>query len=252
MLIGKEQEAHASLRKLIDILDRLEREFGGQDQYRGPLAHLSVSAGWLLHGTGQDLDGREKLARRAQAHVQAVAAQLPDDATLRSTLANSHQQLGIVLGCTARAKESEAELRQAASLFETLAEESPETADNRASLAHVRNALGWGLRAENMVAAEQEYRRALALFEALSNELPDNPWYQAHRAMLLETVATLQRDRGDLTGARTLLEQAIVYAQKACDLDSRSQYFRDRLQSTRAELERTLKAHEPEKNEIPK
>jgi serine/threonine protein kinase len=252
MRIGNEQAAHASCRSLVGILDKLEKEYGGQEEYRGALARSSAAVGWLLHDTGQFLDDREKLARRAQAHVRAVAAQLADDLELRAALAHSHHQLGNILSRTARAKEAEAELRQAASLYEELAKESPDVADHRAKLAFVHNSLGWGLRDKDLAAAEQEQCRALALFEALSDELPDNPWYQVHRAMMLEIVGVLRRGRGDLTGARALLEQAIVHAQKACDLDPNSQAFRDRLQSSRAELEKTLKVQEPEKPEIPK
>ena len=54
-------------------------------------------------------------------------------------------------------------------------------------------------------------------------------------------------------GASALLEQAIVYAQKASDLNPESQAFRDRLRTSRAELASTLKAHESdEEQDMPK
>jgi hypothetical protein len=70
--------------------------------------------------------------------------------------------------------------------------------------------------------------------------------------MLLETVGVLRRERRDLAGAKGFLEQAIVYAQKACDLDSTRQAFHDRLRTSRMELATTLKAQESEKKDTPK
>jgi tetratricopeptide (TPR) repeat protein len=249
---GKQEEARACCRSVVAIMDKLEKEYGAQDEYRGALAKINASGGWFLHHAEHSLEDREKLARRVQAHARAAAAQLPDDSGLRTALAHSHHQLGNVLRRTARAKDAEPELRQAASLYEKLAKESPEVAEHRSNLAHVHNGLGWGLRDKDLAAAEQEHRRALALFEGLSDELPDNPWYQTHRAMSLEIVGVLRRERGDLTDAKVLLEQAIVYAQTACDLDPKSQAFRNRLLSSRAALETTVKTQESQKQDVPK
>ena len=157
-----------------------------------------------------------------------------------------------VLEQTARAKEAEAEFRQALPLFEQLAQELPDVAGHRLGVAHVHNGLGRLLRSKDIAAAEKEHCQALALFEALSNELPADSRRQHDRAMMLQTVGVLRRDRGDLAGSKDLLEQAIVYAQMACDLDPNSQAFRDRLRTSRAELATTLKAHESEKKETPK
>ena len=76
----------------------------------------------------------------------------------------------------------------------------------------------------------------------LSAELP-----VPHRADTLRTVAVLRRKRGDLADATSLLEQAIPYAEKACELDPDSQAFRDRLENIRRELAATLKAQKSEK-----
>jgi len=248
----KAEGAQSAFQEMITVLDKLEAEYGGHDEYRGVLAKCNVSAGWLLHETRQYLDDREKLARRALAHIQAVAAQLADDSGLRHTLAGSHHQLAHVLEQTSRAKEAEVEFRQALSLYERLARELPEVAGHCISSAHVHNGLGRLLRSQDLAAAEQEQRLSLTLFEALSNELPTDSWRQHDRAMMLQTVGVLRRDCGDLTHARALLEQAIVYAQKASDLNPNSQAFRDRLQSSRAELATTLKANESEKKDMSK
>jgi serine/threonine protein kinase len=249
---AKAEEAEPAFRKMIAILDKLEAEFGGQDEYRGALANNYVSAGWLLHETKQYPGDREKLARRALAHLQAVAPQLAGNSELRHTLARSHHLLAHVLEQTARAAEAEVEFRQALPLFEQLAQELPEVAGHRISLAHVHNGLGRLLRSQDMAAAEQEQRQALALFEALASELPADALRQHDRAMMLQTVGVLRRDRGDATGAAALLEQAIVYAQKACDLNPNSQPFRDRLRSSREGLATTIKANESEKKDMPK
>jgi tetratricopeptide (TPR) repeat protein len=249
---AKPKDADPAFRQMIAVLDKLEAEFGGRDEYRAALASSYVSAGWLLHEAKLYRDDREKLARRALANVQAVAAQLANDSGLRYALARAHHLLAHALAEPARAKESEAEFRQALPLFEQLAQESPEVMGHRISLAHIHNGLGWLLRKNDMAAAEQEHRQALALFEALANELPADAWQQHNRAMLLETVGVLRRDRGDLAEAKSLLEQATHYAEKACELDSNSQPFRDRLVNIRRELATTLKAQQSGKQDMSK
>ena len=97
----------------------------------------------------------------------------PPSPNSAADLADSHNNLGILLSETGRPAEAEAEYRTALAIQQKLADDNPAVTEFRSDLAGSHNNLGNLLSADGQAAeAEAEYRAALAIQQKLADDNP--------------------------------------------------------------------------------
>jgi tetratricopeptide (TPR) repeat protein len=144
-----------------------------------------------LHQARGDVKGAVPLFRQALAIKQQHCK--PNDPELAKYMNN----LGVVLGASGQRDEAEELLRRGLSILEKASSAVRDTALGAPlfNLAVILHKKGDYLEAESL------YRRAIESCERSEEE-------RSNRAFCMETLATLLEDKGDLSGARSLLESA--------------------------------------------
>src|SRR4029077_18576970 len=106
--------------------------------------------------------------RQAERIYREGAANVQDKPQQRRELANYHEDLGLLLLRTGRAREAEVEVRQALSVRKLLPRASPGKPDQRGELAGTYASLGEAVRQTQPGEAESAFRKALALWQDLA------------------------------------------------------------------------------------
>jgi serine/threonine protein kinase/tetratricopeptide (TPR) repeat protein len=159
----------------------------------------------------QAIDGyREAIALR-----EKLVADFPAMPQHRRMLAQSHNNLGVVLQDLGRHAEAEAAYGRALTLRDELATEFPTEPEYRADLALSHNNLGSVLRRLGRHAeAEAAHRRALALRDELATEVPTEPEYRADLALSHHNLGVVLRNLGRHAEGEVAYRQALTLQDK--------------------------------------
>jgi tetratricopeptide (TPR) repeat protein len=166
-------------------------------------------------GKGGEAEGS---FREALAIQEKLAAEFPNLPVYREELAETYNNLGILLGGLgelSRPGEAETAHRQALAIQEKLVTEFPSVPRYRGILAVSHGSLGLllvnqGKRNE----AEAAYRQALALREKLVDDFPNMPEFRRDLAGSKGNLGLLLAGQGKLTEAEAIYRQALAIQEK--------------------------------------
>jgi tetratricopeptide (TPR) repeat protein len=172
------QSSEATLKEALALFQSLLTEPGSDPGDRLLTAQMHRELGNIYVELGRHAEAAQEF-RRAVALLRPLAAEFPQEAGFRDSLAHCLSWLGWGVGqksfalAPAQLEEAEADYTQAISLYEVLREEFRDAPWYRQRLADCWNGLG-GLRRRNgrFRQAEEALRRALALQQRLFDEFP--------------------------------------------------------------------------------
>jgi len=147
-----------------------------------------------------------------------LAAQFPSEAEYQENFAETHRNLGELLGDRGRSREAEAAFRQSLALFESLLTSSPNDPGRRLNLAISQWELADIVEADKPVEAEALYRAALDASTALLAEDPKNASYRQQLATVHNNLGLFFMQRGRLFEAETSVRRALpIYEELATE-----------------------------------
>ena len=159
--------------------------------------------------------GRPKEAEAAYDQAlrlrQQLAAQFPDDPGYREELAQSYNNLGILLKNTGRPKEAEAAYRDSLTLYQQLTDQFPANVRYLHALAKTHNNRGVLLHETGRFSeAEQSLHDAFGSYLRLLAELPGVPAYRQEYATSRDNLGNLLKDTGRLKEAEGPYREALA------------------------------------------
>src|SRR5262249_43218531 len=142
-------------------------------------------------------------------------------------LAKTSNNLGNLLQVMHKGQEAERAYRRALEVWKKLVARFPSVPAYRRGLAYTHSDLARRLETrEADDEAEQRHAAAVALRRQLAEESPDRPDYHSELGASLSNLAWLRSQKGDLAGARRLLEQALVHQAAARKAEPRNPTYR--------------------------
>ena len=155
----------------------------------------------------------ERVDREAVGVLSRLVLDHPAEEVYRDSLAQAHQDMGTIFRDEERWDEAESELKEAASLWGSLAKDRSDSAKYLSKLAITHSRLGkmyvlmhrW-----RFEEAADELRLALNSAQRLARENPDVPGYQDSLADILYEFARIQMARGDFAGSEASEQQAVA------------------------------------------
>ena len=164
----------------------------------------------LANSTEAEADWREALELRRQ-----LALDYPGVTEFRSRVADSHNNLGLLLGQTGRMAEAEAELRVALELRMKLVGEYPAVAEFRSRVGSSHHNLAFLLDQKGKAfEAEAEYRAAITHFQKLSDEYPAVTEFRRNLVDVNHNLGWLLSQIGKLAEAEAVDGMALAICQE--------------------------------------
>ena len=239
---GRPGDAEQAFRDALKLQKQLAARFPNVSDVRQDLGETYMNLAVLLQLTNRPREAeaayREALKVRQQLNVDFPA--LP---ALRADLAATHAKLGSALHSLDRSKDAEEAYRNAIVLYEKLTAELPKVLDYCLSLARAHNALaGVLIKVNRPKDAEAEMRAAAQLFQSLVTADPAMPDYRHSLAGLLVNLANWHHQRGELSEARRLLEEAMPHHRAAIRVRPRDRNYWNYLCVNRVGLANTFLA----------
>jgi serine/threonine protein kinase len=150
--------------------------------------------------------------RQTEPLLEQLAAEFPDVAEYRATLARTENNLAVELARLGKQAESETALLRGITLRTQLADEFPENLRYRRELADNYNDLGAVREAvqHNYAEAEEIYRHALELKKKLVEQAGDVPEYRWTYIWGLSTLGQVLRFQGKYAESEKLYRQAVI------------------------------------------
>ena len=149
---------------------------------------------------------------------QKLVEQFPDVQQYRQDLANSHNNLAIVLRTLGKPEESHAEYDAALVIQKNLVEQFPAVHAYREKLANSHGNLGILLQdGGKFDAASAEYQAALDIREKLVEQSPTEPVYRQHLANDHNSLGNLLKERGQFEEARAKFQTASEILKRLVD-----------------------------------
>jgi tetratricopeptide (TPR) repeat protein len=228
---GKFPQGESAFGQAIELMEKLVADQPEVPVYQEDLARWLANLGRLMRRTGRQQEAVPVLQRSIDLLAQLVKA-FPDVAGYRHYLAVSHIKLGAVHNDIAgqdRQVErplAEEAYRQAKSILEKLAAESPTRPAYRLDLAMADNNLGAVLHvAGKLTQAEELYRQSLAIYQKLADDFPDIPDYQHELARGHGNLGLLLERTGRHKEAEQAHRQAVfAYEKLVAAVPSRLDY----------------------------
>ena len=153
---------------------------------------VTAASADLLSNTGKPAEAEAEY-RKALALWQKLADDDPAVTDFRSSLADSHLNLGNLLSKTGKPAEAEAEYRKALAIQQKLADDNPAVTGFRSGLADSHFNLGILLSKTGKPAeAEAEFRKALAIRQKLVDDNPSDIDFRGGLSYDYLRVAALQ------------------------------------------------------------
>ena len=212
---GRPVEAEAEYRKSLTVLREMHGDVASDPEFRSDYARSLNSLGQLLTDT-QRTDEAEKSFSQAIEVQEKLVSDFPENPDYRLELAGSYTNLGVLLPPTERPDEAEAACRKAVKIQEGLTADYPGVVKYRQELATGYMNLGALFRRlKRPLEEEENYRKALTIQEELVQRFPTVPDHQHALGTTLHNLGGVLRNRGELAGARLLLERAVVHQQTA-------------------------------------
>jgi serine/threonine-protein kinase len=193
---GPADRAEASLRRAIDLLDRLVAEAPDDPQYRKDLIAAHISLCGALAATHR-FDEGEGRGRRAVDLAKALVVDFPGAPVYKDQEAKAWYNLGQVHGKAGRVAEAEECLKEAIATHEALVAALPTIVDHRFTLA--RGYLQLGLLLAPTPRGQEARRpllRAKELLEGLADQLPDDAEYRRRLGKVHYGLALLDQQAG--------------------------------------------------------
>jgi serine/threonine protein kinase/tetratricopeptide (TPR) repeat protein len=205
--LGQTDDAERLQLRFAEILDNIMVNLPAEPEAKARLADVLRQTALEM----EEPNSREILFRRAIFSYEKVLASSPDNATYLLRLAWLHADLGKLLKeQPGLQRDTEKHLREAATLVEKLASDSPTNSEYRQQLVDRHNDLIGFLRATGQ---QQEtarvYQWDVNFYEKLTGRFPDNSAYQW----------ALAQARGQLHINLGEWDKAIADCSKAIDLD---------------------------------
>jgi serine/threonine protein kinase/tetratricopeptide (TPR) repeat protein len=173
--------------------------------------------GRIRHFLGEYPDS-EAAYRGALALQEGLANEPPGRPEFSRELADTEDNLGLLLCETARLTEAEAAHRDALARRQRLAADLPDRPDLRRDLARSHLNLGIVLRETGRLPeAAAAYREAMALSKQLVAESPRRPDYRQGLARSYNNLANVLRETGPLPEAEAALREALALHQRLAD-----------------------------------
>ena len=199
--LGRTEESLKFYERARDIASSLKAEDDNRiavtkAKYKALLA-LSLSEG----GIGKRDEAARHLAQ-ALSQVEKLSAAEPNDANVKTELANVEQRFGQTLLDARRAPEAIQHMARSVGLLEKLAEDDPGNVMYRRSRSVVETQWAAALRGAGQVSAAIEHnRQALAIAEELSRNVPQSAQYRADIGTSERRLAESLLAGKDLAGA---------------------------------------------------
>jgi serine/threonine protein kinase/tetratricopeptide (TPR) repeat protein len=230
------RQTRQALNTMTDLMmeDLLERQVQVTDRHREFLKKVLDYHAAFAAAKAEDAVGREsqaegffrvgrirhflgELKEAEAAYDQAVVIQkdlmanFPDRADFRQQLADSEDNLGLLLRETGRLPAAEAAHTAALGLRKQLAHDSPSRPELRHDLARTHLNLGIVLKETGRLPeAEASYRAAWVLSKQLVEERPKQPDYRQGLARSLNNLANLMFTTGRVPAAETAYNDALA------------------------------------------
>ncbi|MGE0697196.1 MAG: protein kinase [Pirellulales bacterium] len=163
--------AFRTLARLIDTVDSLAHEYPEEPAFRSDFAALCYRTGDLLNSNGRPAEGIAFL-KRAKSVLELLLRDAPNNSEYRADLARTCEHLADRLP-----ENTEAEVRQALSLRESLVAEFPQSPHNRIELGRSLQQYARHMRPRDSIEAENLSRRAIDLAESVVRDYPNVPLY---------------------------------------------------------------------------
>lgn len=149
---------------------------------------------------------------------------------VRLTRGRAYRRLGMIQQELGQPADADRAYGEAITILRQLAEESPPSRELTYELVHSYWGQGQTLRAlQRPMEAETAYHHGLALCQHGLTTTPSDPQRQSELAGMRHNLATLAADRGSMSRAIELLQQAIQGQQGAAAADPPLETYRERL-----------------------
>ena len=159
------------------------------------------------------------------------------DSELKEDLARAHARRGTCLTAADRNAESIREFRSALDIWHAVRPAGTRAVEILTDQLRAQNNLGVALMAaREFVGAEAAFHEEIELAQPLVVQLPDHSEYQSAVGRGLANRAVIAIRRGDLAGARELLERAIPYQRAALKAAPNTMEYRIFLSDSRENL----------------
>jgi tetratricopeptide (TPR) repeat protein len=172
--------------------------------------HREVALKQILDRHADDPNSRQRFLLEAEI-TGGLAADHPAVTAFRSSLALSHNNLGLLLGQTGKPTEAVAEYRAALAILQKLVADNPGIPEYRNCLAAGHTNLSVILcRLGRPAEARDGCDQAIALREALVREVPKVPIYRSHLAYSFLRRGLARGDLRDPAGAAADARRAVA------------------------------------------
>lgn len=202
--LGQSKEASAGYQEAVAIYEALVVDFPDVVDYRVELATCHVNLGSLMHSMGK-VGEAEQHFNSALAMHEALVKASPDNANnakSRDGLANSHNNLALLLTEVGRYPEAEQHYQDGLGIFTRLVEGFLDSSDYLRGLARCQNNYGLLMSQLGQVSkAEDLYRQAIANYEQLNLATPESPIYRNELAWSNRNLGILLADKGNAKSA---------------------------------------------------
>jgi tetratricopeptide (TPR) repeat protein/tRNA A-37 threonylcarbamoyl transferase component Bud32 len=216
------------LQRALSSYEEFARDTGQDEEARAGVAAACFRVGNIRRRLGQ-LKEAEAAYRASQERYARLATDFPAVPAYRQRLAQSHNNLGVLLAEAGRLKEAAGEYRQAEDLYQQLAHDFPAVPEYRQDLAGNHANLGNLLQnTGRLKEAAGEYRQARDLQRQLAHDFPAVPAYRRDLAITHTNLGILLANTGRAQEAEAEYRQARdLQRQLAHDFPAVPAYRRD-------------------------
>jgi tetratricopeptide (TPR) repeat protein/tRNA A-37 threonylcarbamoyl transferase component Bud32 len=224
--IGDKTEALVVHRKALTLRRELAAAEGADAETRLDVARSLDKLGGLLEQTGDNAGALAALEEERHL-AEGLEAEHPTDA-VRSALAQSHQNIGMVHYYTGKPVEALTAFQKASAIWQKLADANPAVVEFQRGIASVHNRIGIVLvgmgKPEEALTA---WRKALALRHKLADANPAVTEFQSDLATTHNNIGLLLVETGKPAGALQAHQKALAIRQQLADANpavNESQY----------------------------
>jgi eukaryotic-like serine/threonine-protein kinase len=215
---GRTTEGEASLRKALDLLESLAAADPGEPTYRflQASAHEILGVAWFnAHRVGDSAPEY----RKALDLFDDLTARFPDSADYPRRAALARSNLAGAMMQSGRLEEAEGVLREVVAFWEKQIKSNPNNFNAQSRLALTFGNLSYVLEKRGLLPeAEQTMRRAADVRLVLTKNFPNTPHHFDNLGQFLAALGRFASDRGDITQARRLFDEALASKRKALAL----------------------------------
>jgi serine/threonine protein kinase len=216
-----------SVQQAVRILEKLAAEYPAVPDYRHLLAQCYREIPPLRFFRG--LPPAPEASNQALDIMQKLVEEYPDVPDYRYDLGETYAMLAFSPDATDKlaAQRPRELLQKALVISEELVAEHPNIPDYAASQMHIRLALTDALRESDVAGAESSLRKALDIQAALMRRFPHTSTNKFWLAVIRHSLAGFLQQRGQLSEARSALQECITLLKGAMRDDPKAMYIRD-------------------------